>query len=293
MADEKSSVPATAPASSPAVRQTLLDRQALERVLARAAELQGAGALPASSDLISESQLLEIGSEVGISSAMLNQALAEERTRVTVPEERGLVAQIAGASFATATRTVPGTPRDVLATIDAWMQRDECLQVQRRFSDRITWEPQRGLFGKLRRTVNVSGRGYYLMDAGQVSATVLPVDASRVVVRLDADISASRSRRVGMGGFVATVGAVASGVLGLGLVVAHLPLVIAAGAAVLPFAGGSLAAYRLARTHRTVLSSAQLALEQVLDRLEHGEFERPAGGGLLGAIAPRPKLPRQ
>jgi len=280
MPDEKSPLSALTPA-----RQTLLDRQALERVLARAAELQGAGAIPESSDLISESQLRDIGNEVGLSAEMINQALAEERTRINVPEERGLVAQIAGASFATATRTVPGTQRDVLATIDAWMLREECLQVQRRFVDRITWEPQRGLFGKIRRTVNVSGRGYYLMDAGQVSATVLPVDGSRVVVRLDADIHASRSKRVGMGGVLATMGAAASGIVGLALVVAHLPLIIAAGAAVLPFAGSSVAAYKLARTHRTVLSSVQLALEQVLDRLEHGEFERP--GGLLGAISPR------
>jgi len=285
MPDEKSPLSALTPA-----RQTLLDRQALERVLARAAELQGAGAIPESSDLISESQLRDIGNEVGLSAETINQALAEERTRINVPEERGLVAQIAGASFATATRTVPGTQRDVLATIDAWMLSEECLQVQRRFVDRITWEPQRGLFGKIRRTVNVSGRGYYLMDAGQVSATVLPVDGSRVVVRLDADIHASRSKRVGMGGVLATMGAAASGIVGLALVVAHLPLIIAAGAAVLPFAGSSVAAYKLARTHRTVLSSVQLALEQVLDRLEHGEFERP--GGLLGAISPRSRLPR-
>ena len=181
MPDEKKSpLPAPLP-----VRQTLLDRQALERVLARAAELQGAGALPESSDLISESQLLDIGNEVGLNPATINQALAEERTRINVPEERGIVAQIAGASFATATRTVPGTPRDVLATIDGWMLRDECLQVQRRFADRITWEPQRGLFGKLRRTVNVSGRGFYLMDASQVSATVLPVVFAQLV-RVDA-----------------------------------------------------------------------------------------------------------
>jgi hypothetical protein len=179
----------------------------------------------------------------------------------------------------------------VLAAIDSWMLREECLQVQRRFSDRITWEPQRGLFGKLRRTVNISGRGYYLMDAGQVSATVLPVDGSRVVVRLDADIHASRARRVGIGGVLATMGAAASGILGLGLIVAHLPLIIAAGAAVLPFAGGATAAYRVARSHRSILSSAQLGLEQVLDRLEHGEFDRP--GGLLGAISPRARLPRR
>lgn len=286
MADEKSPLPATAP-----TRQSLLDRQALERVLARAAELQGAGAIAESSDLISESQLLDIGNEVGLSPATINQALAEERTRVNVPEERGLIAQIAGASFATATRTVPGTQRDVLATIDAWMQRDECLQVQRRFADRITWEPQRGLFGKIRRTVNIGGRGYYLMDAGQVSATVLPVDGSRVVVRLDADIHASRAKRVGVSAFLAAMGAAASAVIGLGLIVAHIPLFIAAGSAVLPFAGSTVAAYKLARSHRAVLSSAQLGLEQVLDRLEHGEFDRP--GGLLGAISARPRLPRR
>src|SRR5436190_21939372 len=286
MADEKAPLPA--PVSQ---RQTLLDRQALERVLARAAELQGASAIPESSDLISERQLLEIGKEVGLTPETLNQALAEERTRVNVPEERGLVAQIAGAGFATATRTVPGTPRDILATIDSWMLRDECLQVQRRFADRITWEPQRGLFGKLRRTVNVTGRGYYLMDAEQVSATVLPVDASRVVVRLDADIHASRSRRVGIGGFLAAMGAAASGIIGLGLVVAHLPLFIAAGAAVLPFAGSTFAAYNVARTHRGVLSSVQLALEQILDRLEQGEFETSAG--LLGTISSRARLPRR
>jgi hypothetical protein len=280
MADEKSSLPA---------KQPLLDRQALERVLARAAELQGAGAMPDSSDLLSENQLREIANEVGLSSATLNQALAEERTRVNVPEERGLIAQIAGAGFASATRTVPGAAREVLASIDAWMQREECLQVQRRFSDRITWEPQRGLFGKIRRTVNLSGRGYYLVDAKQVSATVLPVDESRVVVRLDADIHQSRSRRVGLGGLLVGAGGVAGGLVGLGLVVAHLPLLIAAGVAVLPFAGGTAGAYRVARSHRSVLSSVQLALEQVLDRLEHGEFNRP---GILGAMAARPRLSR-
>jgi hypothetical protein len=280
MADEKSSLPA---------RQTLLDRQALERVLARAAELQGAGAMPESGELISETQLREIGNEVGLSPATVDQALAEERTRVNVPEERGLVAQVAGASFATATRTVSGNPRDVLATIDAWMQREECLQVQRRFSDRITWEPQRGLFGKLKRTVNISGRGYYLVDASQVSATVLPVDASRVVIRLDADIHQSRAKRVGVGGLMVGAGGIAAGLVGLGLVVAHLPLIIAAGAAVLPFAGGTAGGYRIARGHRRVLSSVQLALEQILDRLEHGEFSSP---GVLGAIASIPRITR-
>ncbi len=84
-----------------------LDRSALERVLGRAAELQaqesgtGDGAL-------SEQQLLEIGKEVGLSSQHVRQALAEERTRLAVPEESSFVGGIAGAAVATANRTVHG-----------------------------------------------------------------------------------------------------------------------------------------------------------------------------------------
>ena len=102
-----------------------------------------------------------------------------------------------------------------------------------------------------------------------------------MVVRLDADIHASRARRVGMGGVLAGVGAsrVVSSASGSSSRI--LPLIVAAGAAILPFAGGSLAAYRVARTHRSVLAGVQLALEQILDRLEHGELDR--SGGLLGA----------
>jgi hypothetical protein len=282
MADEKAPLPT--PAGS---KQSLLDRQALERVLARAAELQGATAIPESSDLLSENQVVEIGKEVGLSPATINQALAEERTRIHVPEERGLVAQIAGAGYATATRTVSGNARDVLATIDMWMVREECLQVQRRFADRITWEPQRGLFGKIRRTVNVTGKGFYLVDAAQVSATVMPVDSSRTVVRLDADIQPSRARRVGAGGFVGAMGLAVSGVIGFGLVIAHLPLILAAGATIIPIAGSGFGAYQIAKSHRAVLGGVQLALEQILDRLEHGEFTR---AGLLGTMASRVRL---
>lgn len=286
MADARSPLPAPIPP-----RQTLLDRQALERVLARAAELQGASSLPDSTDLLSEGQLLEIGTEVGLSPATLNQALAEERTRVSLPDEQGMVAQLAGAGIATATRTVPGTQPQVLAAIDGWMQREECLQVQRRFPDRITWEPQRGIFGTIKRAVNVSGRGFHLVDAQHVSATVLPVDAGRVIVRLDADLTKSRSRRLGASGVAAGAGTMGGALLGFALVIAHLPLLLAAGIAVLPFAGGVAGAYAIARGHRRVLSGAQLGLEQILDRLEHGDIT-PASG-LLGALASIPRLPRR
>jgi len=284
MSDDRSQLPVPVPP-----RKNLLDRQALERVLARAAELQGAGSLPDSTELLSESQLLDIGSEVGLSPATLNQALAEERTRVVVPDERGIVSQFAGGRIASATRTVQGTQVQVLGAIDAWMQREECLQVERRFSERITWEPQRGVFGKLKRAVNISGRGLHLAEAQHVSATVLPVDAARVVVRLDADLTKSRSGRLVGSGVMVGAGTAGAALLGFVLVVANLPILLAAGIAALPFAGGVGGAYALARSHRKALSGVQLGLEQILDRLEHGDIA--PGPGILGALASRPRLP--
>ena len=64
-----------------------LDREALERVLARAAELQATEADPAEPAL-SEQQLIDVGKEVGLSPQHLRQAMAEERSRIVVPVAR-------------------------------------------------------------------------------------------------------------------------------------------------------------------------------------------------------------
>ena len=76
MPDEKT--PAIQTATVPS--SVTLERGAMERVLARASELQALGA--DAPEGLTEAQLLELGKEVGISSEHLRQALAEERTRV-------------------------------------------------------------------------------------------------------------------------------------------------------------------------------------------------------------------
>jgi len=269
----------------PAQQAPPLDRQAVERVLARAAELQGGVAGSGSpSDLITEAQILEIGKEVGLTPAILNQALAEERTRVHVPEERGFFSQVAGGSFASATRTIAGAQRPTLAEIDTWMQRQECLCVQRRFADRITWEPQRGIVAAIKRGMNAGGRGYHLMRASQVSATVLPVDEKRVVVRLDADLSAARKARLEAGALLGGGGLLGAAGLGFALTVASVPFVLVAALGAVPVAIGAAGGYYVASAHRNLLSSAQLALEQILDRLEHREMSR--GESLISAFVP-------
>jgi hypothetical protein len=281
MADEKSGPPA---------KQAPLDRQAVERVLARAAELQGGATGSDSSDLISEAQILEIGKEVGLAPAIINQALAEERTRVHLPEERGFFSQFAGGGFATATRTLNGTQRAALAEVDGWMQRQECLSVQRRFAERITWEPQRGILAAIKRGVNAGGRGYHLMRATQVSATVLPVDERRVVVRLDADLTPLRKTRLQIGGLLAGGGLLGAAGLGFALTIASVPFVLAAVLGAVPLAVGGAVGYYVVGTHRSLLASAQLALEQILDRLEHRELTRT--DSLLSAFVPERLLRR-
>jgi hypothetical protein len=118
-----------------------LDRESLERVLARAAELQAGQSEPA--EQMSEAQLIEVGKEVGISAEHVRLALAEERTRVQVPEARGVVGSLFGGEAVTASRVVNGTATDLLGRLDDWMQREEGMRAKRRFNDRLTWEGRR------------------------------------------------------------------------------------------------------------------------------------------------------
>ncbi len=266
MPDEPSNLPA---------RQVPLDRVTIERVLARAAELQASsGSSDDGIENLSEAQLIEIGNEVGISSTTLTQALAEERSRIAVPEDHGLVASITGPAVATASRAVRGTPSDILASLDSWMQKDECLQVQRRFPDRVTWEPKVGWLGVLQRGFNVNGRGYYLCRASQVAATVVPIEGGRVLVRLDADLSESRNSRLKVGGTLITGGVLTAGGLTGAAILMTIPFVIVGGIAAVPLLIGAAAAYGVAKRHRELVMRVQLALEQTLDRLEFGSTRR-------------------
>jgi hypothetical protein len=249
-----------------------LDRAALERVLARAAELQASQAEP--SEGMTEGQLIELGHDVGIPPEQIRQALAEERTRVAVPPERGLIGGMFGPTVITASRIVAGTPVQVLDRIDRWMQDQEALTVRRRFTDRLTWEPRRDLLGSLKTSFSFGGKGYALTSANEVGATVAAIDAERTIVRLDADFSEGRRRRITWSAVVGG-GALASGagLVALTFGLGGSPLVgeVVAGIWTL---GGGVAAAGIAAAQRRKLARAQLALEQVLDGLERAETRR-------------------
>jgi len=266
-----------APTPRTALERSTLDRATLERVLARAAALQSAaGDDSEPSDGLTERQLLDVGREVGLSPTYLRQALAEERTRVAVPVEQGFVAHVAGARAASAHRTVPGTPAQVLTALNQIMLGDESFTVKRRFGERMTWEPRRDFWAAFRRLAPGGGRTYDLLRAHEVAATAVAIDESRTLIRLDADVSHARASRL-QGGIAMAAGGLTTGGLLVGLFTVVVPIALAPViiAAAVPTAIGVAGGIAVARTHRYTLERTQLALEQILDRLEHGDPRRP------------------
>jgi hypothetical protein len=250
-----------------------LDRAALERVLARASELQ-AGTGDAGESM-TEEQLIELGKEVGLSPEHVRQAIAEEATRVAVQPEGSTPSGVFGPMTAWTQRVIAGSQADVLARVDGYMQNEECLTVRRRFADRITWEARRDIVGSIRRGFGIGGRRYALARADETGATVVPVDSGRVLVRLDATFAESRRRSVLGGGSLAGAGLVGGG--GLVAVAAtfpgsSMPIAMLIGGAWAAMGGAGFAA--VAKSYRSSVKHAQLALEQALDRLEHGEPPR-------------------
>ena len=268
-------------APRPPVTSPSIDRASVDRILARALELQSSSSVDPDGRL-TEAQLEALAKEVGLDQVNLRQALAEERTRIEAPaHEHGVLAGLYGSSGASAQRTVRGTPAQVLKAIDDWMQREESLIAQRYFTDRIVWEAQRGLVSGLRRSV--SGRGHALVRATTVGATAVAVDADRVVVRLDAHLGGYRSLMVNQNAGLIVAGLFATSVLA----VISVPLLAAAAPAALLAVGG----FSVSRnSHLASVARAQLALEQVLDRLERGEAGRPPSllSMLAAAVGSRP-----
>src|SRR3989442_14148144 len=83
----------------------LISREALERIIQRAAELQAA-----EHDIgegLTKAELLALGQDVGIPERYLHQALLEEQTRAVVEQRRGAPAPLAGANPRSPPRRAP------------------------------------------------------------------------------------------------------------------------------------------------------------------------------------------
>ena len=274
-----------APQSSPASARTALSREALERILRRAAELQAGAADPL--EEMTEEQLIALGGEVGITPQHLRQAIAEERTRPVLQEEASFAGRWVGPRSVTARRVLRGSREQLLARLDDWMRREECLQVKRRYVDRILWEPRRDFLGNVKRGFNLGGRAYNLTRANDVGGTVVPLDAGSALVQLDADLGPTRSKRIAGGTTVAGTGLLGGAALGgLGLTFSVIGGPLIALAALPVVAGFGAIGFGIMRGYRAAAERVQLSLEQALDAIEHDDRPlKPGVGDVIGLIA--------
>ena len=241
----------------------LIRREALERIIQRAAELQ-AGERDIGEGL-TEAEVLALGQDVGIPTRYLRQALLEEQTRSVVTGGTGLFAWLTGPSLLTAERVVPGDRGAVERALTVWMEREESLQVKRRYPDRTSWEPRVGAFASIQRALGAGGKTFALARATEVGGQVTQLETGFCHVRLVADVRGERARRLWGAALLVLWGAVLAGVLpALGA--------LAPWAAV-PTAVAWAAALAVAHRHRRENERIQVGLEQVLDRVEHGEIK--------------------
>jgi hypothetical protein len=240
-----------------------IDRGALERIIRRAAELQASET--DIGDGLTEPELLALGQEVGIGDRYLRQALLEERTRAVGEKERGVLTWLAGPRRVAAARMIPRPRRETEAALQAWMDEGELLQVKRRYPDQTSWEAQQGAFAHFKRAFGTGGRRYTLARAREIAGEVAQLDEQRCQVQLVADLGNALEEQLSGAAVLGGAGAAATGValvLGVMLWAALAPVVIT-----LPLA------LAVARRQRQRAEATLVALEQVLDRLEHGEVD--------------------
>ena len=238
-----------------------LTREQLERVIQRAAELQ-AGEMDAG-DGMTEQELLKLGSDVGIPGRFLRQALYEENAGAGVLE-RGFLSRWVGPAMVLGHRVVPGEKAALEQALGEFMSEEEAMTPKRRLPDRTVWERQKGLFAEMRRGLSFEGKAFHLARALDVSVQITALEDGYCHAELAADVSNLRESAVAGAGTLLGTGVLASVVLAFvpGLLpVAFLPILAAAGLSALA-----------ARTHRRKAARMQVALEQVLDRLERGEI---------------------
>jgi len=241
----------------------LIRREALERIIQRAAELQ-AGEQDIGEGL-TEPELLALGQDVGIPSRYLRQALLEEQTRPPAEARGGLLAWLVGPGRLSAQRVVAGEPAAVDRALGAWMQQEELLQVKRRYPDHTTWEPKVGAFASIQRALGAGGRRFALARAAEVAGRVTPLESGFCHVQLVADLRTGRRQRLAGATTLLTLGTAATGALWAMGVLAPFPFL-----PLLMLAPGAVA---ILRSHRAQHEHVQIGLEQVLDRLERGEIK--------------------
>jgi len=259
-----------------------LERDAAERILRRAVELDAAEDQGSMDHRISVQALLDAATELDIDAAEVRRAVVEEELGL-LSTRRPRIDALVGPDRFVAVRVVEGTPAELTDRIDAWMCRGRVL---RRSRAQPSAGQTPGWVDYARRNDPVAGaqralhavQGHErLAHVRRVRVVVSPLDERRCVVGLVVD--ASRSRRAVLAGGTATTAA--GSLLSLDWVVAFghpLPLAIG-GAALSAMAGAGIMWSR-----RSWTDGVEDELEALLDAVESGNRPPSAIDGVTSRL---------
>jgi hypothetical protein len=242
----------------------LIGREALERIIKRAAELQASER--EIGEGLSERELLSLGKDVGIPDRYLRQAMLEEQTRTAPLEAQGAWAWLTGPAALVAHRVVPGDRETVERALGRWMQEEEMLQPKRRYPDRTVWEAKAGALASIQRALAGSKR-YVLTRVVDVTTQIVQLEPGFCLVRFEASVRQERNQRIGGGAAMVLGGMGLSGALTMIGLAPAFELI-----ALVPAVSLSAGAFFVARSHVRQNERITTAMEQVLDRLERGEI---------------------
>lgn len=252
----------------------LISQEALERIIKRAAELQAVE--HDAGDGLTNNEVLALGKDVGIPDRYLRQAMLEEETRTAPEVATGTWSWLTGPRSIVAHRVVPGDRAAVERALSRWMTEEELLQPKRQYADRTSWEAKAGAFASIQRAL-AGQRRYSLARAAEISGQVVQLEPGFCLVRLEADIRQQRAKRI-TGATVMTI--IGWGLTGAVALVAP-PLAVAQAIMLVPAVGMTVGGAMVARTYRGANERMQVALEQILDRLERGEIRAASGQAAL------------
>ncbi len=253
-----------------------LDREAVDRILARAHRLEETAAVTDSG--VDPDALIAAASEVGIDPNAVRDSLAIERLSIAAPPARRLD-RLAGSADVVVERDLHLTVDQTIEGIQAWLTSLHRLTCDRRSDGTLFARRRSDATARLGRMLSTArGEGRLAASSLVVQAVPQTVGTTptrpRTLVRISADRSGPRQARLAGGGSLTAAGVAGGGVAALEVTNALVAFPVVA----VPLAVGGFFVARSGRGHADRL---ELELERVLSRVERGDVPT----GLLGRMA--------
>ncbi len=248
-----------------------LNRDQLERVIRRAAELQSrAGESPEFE--LDETEVVRIGEEVGLAPRHVRQALADLRAESLLPNmpaETSLPARLWGPGLVRESRVVAGDAPDVEARLERYLRERETLHPIRQRAGHSLWERSGGLVSSLQRGFDLSGHGHELAKAKSVELFVEQLEPGHSLVTIIVDLRNQRAEHA-TGWFFALAPAVTGVTTALGIILTGNLAFIAVGAGLGATAGIISSVTITSKSFEKRRARVALIVQGILDRLEAG-----------------------